>query len=67
MKDEYKLYNIEDINKYDKFFSMFSNKLSIEVILEVLPEFYKKEFIKDLEICDYKPFPKRCLINRAPP
>ena len=54
MKDEYRLYNIEDINKYDKFFSMFSNKLSIEIILEVLPEFYKKEFIKDLEICDSK-------------
>tara|TARA_B100000212_G_C27325931_1_gene512377 strand:+ start:11 stop:1066 length:1056 start_codon:yes stop_codon:yes gene_type:complete len=53
MKDEYKLYNIEDINKYSRFFNMFSRKLSID-ILDILPEFYKEEYEKDIKIADSK-------------
>ena len=48
---EYKLYNINYLEKWNKYISMFSNKSLIE---EVLPEHFLKEYQTDLEKSDRK-------------
>lgn len=51
MKDLYKIYQIDKLDKYNRFFIMFDS-LSKELELEVLPEDFKEDYLNDIEECD---------------
>lgn len=48
MNTEYKLFRIEELNKWNIFLSMFSNKNSFKNIKSILPDHFYSDYEKDL-------------------
>ena len=53
MRKEYRLYNIEYLDKYKKFIKMFDINSSINM-LEILPDVFIEDYLEDVDKCDVK-------------
>lgn len=53
MRKEYKLYNINYLDKYQKFIKMFDNNSKIN-ILEILPDSVLDDYLQEVEKCNNK-------------